>query len=295
MRRREFSLALGGAIGWPLVVRAQQPMTAVPRVGWLVTGSPVSYRFSLAAFRDGLKRLGYTEGQNISIVYRWAEGSINRLPELAEQLVQQQVDVIVAGGSVGAQAAKRATSIIPIIAAGAGDLVELGLVENLAKPAGNLTGFVAAAPETAAKRMQIMKELLLQSRHAAVLWNSDNFGAQLELAVTKDFAAANHIVINLYGASDVEQLNIALSGIAKSGADMLIVLSDPLIFTYRKVVVDAADRIGIPAMYSLREYVDDGGLVSYGPDIRDTYRRAAGYAAADDAGDQISRRWIVRG
>jgi putative tryptophan/tyrosine transport system substrate-binding protein len=152
MRRREFITLLGGAAAaWPLAARAQQPMARVPRIGWVVTGSPVSYRFSVMAFRDGLKALGYVEGQNISIEYRWAQGNVARLPELAKDLVDQKVDVILAGGSVGAEAAKHATSLIPIVAAGTGDLVELGLVTSLARPDGNLTGFVAAAPETAAK------------------------------------------------------------------------------------------------------------------------------------------------
>jgi putative ABC transport system substrate-binding protein len=118
----------------------------------VVTGSPTSYRHSLAAFHDGLTAAGYVEGQNIRIEYRWAEGNVSRPPELARDLVHQQVDVILAGGSVGAEAAKRATSIIPIIVAGVGDLVELGLVSSLARPNGSLTGFVATAPEIAGKR-----------------------------------------------------------------------------------------------------------------------------------------------
>jgi len=128
MRRRQFITLLGGAAAWPLTARAQQqPAKRMPRVGWLVTGSPASYRLSLAAFQDGLKALGYVEGHNISIEYRWAEGNMTRLPELANELVRQKVDIILAGGTVGAAAAKHATSHIPIIAAGAGDLAELGL------------------------------------------------------------------------------------------------------------------------------------------------------------------------
>ena len=155
MTRREIIALLGStAAVWPLGVRAQQMTTKtnVPTVGWLVTGSPTSYRNSLAAFRDGLTAAGYVEGQNVRIEYRWADGNVSRLPELARDLVHQQVDVILAGGSVGAEVAKRATSIIPIVAAGVGDLVELGLVSSLARPNGNLTGFVATAPEIAGKR-----------------------------------------------------------------------------------------------------------------------------------------------
>src|SRR5262245_14831606 len=152
--RRKFLATLGGAAAaWPLAAHAQQPTAKVPRIGWLVTGSPTSYRFSLAAFREGLMALGYVEGQNINIEYRWAEGNVDRLPQLANELVEQRVDVILVGGSVGAEAAKHVTSLIPIVAAGVGDLVELGLVTSLARPGGNLTGFVAGAQETAAKRL----------------------------------------------------------------------------------------------------------------------------------------------
>jgi putative ABC transport system substrate-binding protein len=149
MQRREFITLLGSVAAWPLAARAQQPTTKIARIGWLVTGSATTYRFSLAAFRDGLKALGYVEGQNINIEYRWAEGNTTRLPELADELVREKVDIILAGGTVGAAAAKHATSLIPIIAAGVGDMVEVGLVTSLARPGGNLTGFVVTAPEKA--------------------------------------------------------------------------------------------------------------------------------------------------
>jgi putative tryptophan/tyrosine transport system substrate-binding protein len=276
--RRKFLATLGGAaIAWPLAARAQQRTTKVPRIGWLVTGSPTSYRFSLAAFRDGLKALGHVEGQNISIEYRWAEGNVAQLPELAKDLVHQKVDIILAGGSVGAEAAKRATSIIPIIAAGVGDLVELGLVTSLARPDGNLTGFVAAAPETAAKRFQLIKEIKPAARRAAVLWNSASSNAKLEWEVAKEFAAANHMIVALHDARDVEELRKTLASIPQSTPDVLVVLNDPFMFTYRKIVVDAARQLQLPAVYGYREYVDDGGMISYGASISDTYRRAAGY------------------
>jgi putative ABC transport system substrate-binding protein len=278
MRRRDFITLFGGAaIAWPLAVRAQQPMTRVPRIGWLVTGSPVSHRFSLAAFRDGLKALGHVEGQNVSIEYRWAEGNAAWLPELAKDLVHQKVDIILAGGSVGAEAAKHATSLIPIVAAGTGDLVELGLVTSLARPDGNLTGFVAAAPETAAKRFQIIKEIKPEARRAAVLWNSASSNAKLEWNVAKEFAAANDIGVVLYDARDAEELRSALASIPRSVPDILVVLNDPFMFTYRKIVADAVRQLRLPAVYGYREYVDDGGMISYGASIADTYRRAADY------------------
>jgi putative ABC transport system substrate-binding protein len=239
MRRREFITFLGGAAAWPLAARAQQPTTKIARIGWLVTGSPTSHRFSLAAFRGGLKALGYVEGQNISIEYRWAEGNVTRLPELANELVREKVDIILAGGSVGAEAAKRATSLIPIIAAGVADLLEIGLVRDLARPGGNLTGFVANAPETAAKRFQIMSEIEPQARRAAVLWNPTSSSAKLEWEIAKEFAAANDIAVELYDARAIEQLSDALIKIPQSGSKFLVVLNDPFMFTYRKPIVDA--------------------------------------------------------
>jgi putative tryptophan/tyrosine transport system substrate-binding protein len=278
LRRRQFITLLGGAAAaWPVAANAQQQTTKVPRVGWLATGSPTSYRFSLAAFRDGLKALGYVEGNNITIEYRWAEGNIGRLAELANELVQQNVDVILAGGSLGAEAAKQATSIIPIVAAGVADLVEIGLVASLARPGGNLTGFVASAPEAAAKRFEIMREIKPQTKRAVVLWNPTNSSARLESNAAKEFAAANNIDLVLYGARTSDELSKALTEIPSSTPDCLVVLNDPFMFTHRKVIVDAASRFRLPSIYGLREFVDDGGMISYGASITDTYRRAASY------------------
>ena len=283
IRRREFILGLGSAaVAWPLAAHAQSA-TKIPRVGWLVTGSPISYRFSLAAFRDGLKAIGYIEGQNIEIQKRWAEGNVTRLPELAYELVEQRVDVILAGGSVGAEAAKRATSLIPIVSDsyrrcwcwGPG---RTRTVASLAHPAGNLTGFVANAPETAAKRFQIMREIRPQAERAAVLWNSKNSVPKLEWNAAKEFAAANNISVALYDArNDVEGLRQALADISQAASDMLVVLNDPFMFGHPKAIVDAVGRYRIPSIYGFREFVDDGGLMSYGTSITDTYCRAAGY------------------
>ncbi len=276
MKRREFIALVGGAaVAWPLSGRAQQPK--IPHVGWLVIGSPTTHRFSLAAFRDGLKAAGRIEGQNITIEYGRAKGNLARLPELANDLVQKKVDVILAGGSIGAEVAKRATSVIPIVAAGVGDLVELGLVSNLARPDGNLTGFVANAPEVSAKRVQIIKEIKPELRRAAVLWNSASSNAQLEWKPVKELAAANNIEVVLYDAHDVDGLRNTLASISPPVPDVLVVLNDPFMFTYRKIVADVARKLQLPSAYGFREFVDDGGLLSYGPSIRDTYRRAASY------------------
>jgi len=276
MRRREFLALTGGAVAWPLPAWAQQP-TTLPRLGWLGTGSPTSTNRLLAAFREGLKALNYIEGQNISIEYRWAEGKIERLPELAQDLVHQRVDIIVAGGSLGATAAKGATSVIPIVTAGVGDLVEAGLVASLARPGGNLTGFIAVAPDTVAKRFQIIREGKPEARRAAVLWNSVSFNARLEWAVAKEFAAANDIAVELYGARDLEELRSALASIGQSLPDILVVLNDPFLVYHRKIIIDTAVQLRLPAIYGFREWVDDGGMISYGASNADTFRRAAGY------------------
>jgi putative ABC transport system substrate-binding protein len=281
IRRREFIIRLGSmTVAWPLAVRAQQSTTRVPRIGWLVTGSPTTHRFSLAAFLDGLKARGYIDGRNCRIEYRWAEGNIARLPDLANELVQRNVDVILAGGSVGVEAAKRATSVVPIVTAGSGSgsLIERGLIESFARPGGNVTGFVGSAPETAAKRFQIMKEIKPQAERAAVLWNSKELNPRLEWDAAKEFIATDNMVASLYDArSTVEGLNKALTEISQSASDMLVVLNDPFMFTYRKVIVETAGRLRLPSIYGFREFVDDGGLISYGVNITDTYRRAAAY------------------
>ena len=277
MKRRAFITLLGGtAVAWPLTARAQQP-GAMRLIGWLSTGNPTSHRISLAAFRDGLTALDYVEGRNITIEYRWADGKVDRLPGLADELVQQKIDIILAGGSLGAQAAKRATSLIPIVAAGTGDLVELGLASTLARPGGNLTGFVAAAPETAAKRVQIMSEIMPEGRHAAILWNPDSLNAELERKVVNDSAVAFRLALTFHEARTLTDLEKTLPTIPQFRPDMLIVLNDPFMFTHRKSIVESAERSRLPAIYGYREYVDDQGLVSYGTNISDTYRRAAGY------------------
>ena len=276
MKRREFITLLGGAVALPLAAGAQQA-TRPPRIGWLSTGSPVSHRLSLAAFQDGLRALGYIEGGNVTIEYRWAEGNLARLPELASQLVQQQVEIILAGGSTGAQAAKNATSVIPVIAAGTGDLVELGLVTSFARPGGNLTGFVTAAPETAGKRLQIMTEIAPQARRAAVLWTQGAINSALEWKVVTQLASSLGLALEPYEARNLRDLDQALTAIVRSAADVLFVLNDPFIFTHRRNIIESAAQARLTAIYGFREFVADGGLISYGPNISDGYRRAATY------------------
>jgi putative tryptophan/tyrosine transport system substrate-binding protein len=188
------------------------------------------------------------------------------------------VGIIVAGGSLGVQAAKDATSLIPIVGAGMGDLVELGLVTNLARPGGNFTGFVASAPQTAPKRVQILSEILPQGRRAAVLWNPASSNAQFEWKAVRDSAGLTpRLTFSLHEARTSEELERTLPMISQSRPDMLVVLNDPFMFTYRKSIVGSALQSRLPAIYGFKEYADDGGLISYGTKISDTYRRAAVY------------------
>jgi putative ABC transport system substrate-binding protein len=271
MRRRDFiTLLSGAATAWPLGARAQA--TRAPRIGWLSTGSPTSHRFSLAAFRHGLHALGYIEGTNVTIEYRWAEGNLDRLPNLVSDLVQDRVDIILAGGTFGAQAATNATTTIPIVAAGAGDLVEAGLVKSLAEPGGNLTGFTANVPEAGAKRLQIMKEIMPTARRAAILYSNS-----LELQTVKESKATLDVGLTFYEVRTSGDLESALIVIPKDRPDVFVILNDPFIFTHRRAIIAAAAGARLPAIYGFREFVDDGGLISYGANISDTYRRAASY------------------
>jgi ABC-type uncharacterized transport system substrate-binding protein len=277
MRRREFISLLGGAAAtWSLTARAQQ-QERMRRIGWLASGGPISYRFSLAAFRDGLRALNYVEGQNINIEYRWAEGNLAQLPALAKELVDLKVDIILAGGSTGAEAVMRATSVIPIVTAGATDLVQAGLVKSLARPGGNLTGFVVVVPDIAAKRLQMMLEIKPETRRAAILRNPTNVTANLEWEIVKEFAAVNNIALTLYDAYDLEGLARTLTTIPQSDPDIFVLLTNPFVFTYRKLIVNAVNRFRLASMYISREFVDDGGMICYGASTTDTYRRAADY------------------
>jgi putative ABC transport system substrate-binding protein len=187
------------------------------------------------------------------------------------------VAVICTNPTVAALAAKAATTTIPIVFQMGSDPVETGLVASLNRPGGNLTGFVASAPETTAKRFQIMKEVKPDFRRATVLWNSTSSSARLEWSVAREFATANDIAVILHDAHDVDQLRSELASVAQSASEVLVVLNDPFMFTHRKSIVESAGKSRLPANYGFREYVDDGGLISYGPSISDGYRRAALY------------------
>jgi putative ABC transport system substrate-binding protein len=276
MRRREFITLLGGTlIAWPLAVRAQP--VRITKIGHLESGSPSSSPKLLAAFRQGLRQLGYVEGQNLFIERRYAEGSEERLPQLAEELVQFGVDVIFAEGAAPALAAARATHRIPIVFVGGGDPVAMGLVKSLARPGGNVTGLTIANVELAPKRMQLLKEAVPRAKRVAVLWNPSNVINKPELekaTTTAEALGLTSLPVEIRILDDIEAAFIAMT---RQRADAALVLSSPLTFPNRPRIAASALRARMPTVGAIREYVEAGLLMSYGPSYADHCRRAATY------------------
>lgn len=274
MRRRELILILGGASAWPLTLRAQQP--AAPAIGFLSGGSPDSFAHLVAAFHQGLAEMGFREGQNLVVEYRWAEGQYARLPALAAELVDARVPVIVAsGGDPPTLAAQAATSTIPIVFCGSDDPVRAGLVESLSRPGGNITGMHLFTSELEVKKLEVLHELLPAARVIAMLVNPDNPSAGPDVANVKQAAAAGGMQIRVLEAAAEPDIDTAFASIA--GVDALLVGHDPFFNSQREHLVRLATRHMVPSIYEFREFVLAGGLISYGNVIADNYRRAGIY------------------
>jgi len=279
MRRREFISLLGGAAApsllWPLAARAQRPRK-VPLIGVLLAGTPASFSLRAQAFRNGLQDLGYVEGKTIAIEWKWGYDRVEGLPELAAELVGLNVDVIVTGGTPAAKALKKATQTIPIMAI-IGDPVAAGLVDSLARPGGNATGFSIVAPELSGKRLQLLKEIVPGISAVAVISNVSNPQSQIELSEMQ--VAAQTLDLQLYSIqiSAESSLEDAFEKLSKQSIQALIVLTDPILYSQRSRIVALAARKRLPAMYFFREFVQEGGLMSYAPSDRDLFRRAATY------------------
>jgi putative ABC transport system substrate-binding protein len=278
MRRREF-LALGtvAAVGWPRAARAQQP--SLPVIGFLSARSPAEAASVLAAFRQGLGEAGYFEGKNVTIEFRWAEGNYDRLPELAAELVRRQVAMIAAtGGEPSLLAAKAATTTIPIVFTIGGDPVEAGLVASLGRPGGNLTGTTIMAVELGPKRLDFIRQLVPNSRAIAMLINRNFPMALSEARGVQDAARALGLDVIVLTASTEEEIDTAFAKLIQQKVGGLIVGTDPFLLGARDKLARLAAQHAIPTMYFLREFVETGGLMSYGPDIRRGYRQAGVYA-----------------
>jgi putative ABC transport system substrate-binding protein len=278
MKRREFIALLGGAAAaLPLPVCAQQP--AMPVIGPLQSSSARENADRLGAFRQGLRDGGYVEGQDVAIEYRWADNQYDRLPGLAADLVRRQVAVIVAGGGgLAPQAAKAATATIPIVFSGGFDPVESGLVASLNRPGGNITGVTFFANVLEAKRLGLLHDLVPRAPRIGVLLNPGNASAQRQSRDLKEAARRLGVDLHFANASSERELEPAFAGVLQQGAGALLVAGDS-VFTNRKdPLIALAARYAIPSIYSVRDFVEAGGLVSYGTSITDAYRQVGVYA-----------------
>jgi putative ABC transport system substrate-binding protein len=251
----------------------QQPKKP-PRVGFLRTGSS---QVNVEAFRQGLRALGYVEGDNILIENRSANGNFDQLSKLAAELVSLRVDIIVTTGTQAALAAKQATSTIPIVAGGAGDLVGGGLVKSLARPGGNLTGLTNVDPDFSARRLELLKESLGKISRVAVLYHGGPGGDQDELQETQAAGRALAIEIQPFQVQTANQFADAYLEMRKKRADALIIFHGSFTLLHRKQLIELATKNRLPTMCGRAEWIDDGGLISYGRDTRESYRRVAYY------------------
>ena len=277
MRRRDFITIVGGAtVAWPLAAHAQQP--AMPVIGFLHAASPETHAPMLTAFRQGLKEAGYVEGHNVAIEYRWAEEHYDRLPALAADLVRRQVAEIVTVGTAAALAAKAASSTIPIVILVGIDPVQIGLVAGLNRPGGNVTGSAALTVEVAAKRLEVLHELLRTSAAVALLVNPNNPQTEPETKGVRDAARSLGLQLHVLDASTEGEIDAAFEKLIELRAGGLVVSVDPFLTNQRTQIVALAARHAVPAIYGVREFATAGGLMSYGLDIADAYRQVGTYA-----------------
>jgi putative ABC transport system substrate-binding protein len=273
MRRREFINLLGGAAAWPLAARAQQP--AMPVVGFLGALFASSWASRVEALRAGLRDLGYVEGKNIVVEFRWAEGNYNRLPELAHELVRLKVDVLVTHGTPGTRAAQQATKTIPIVMAISGDAVATDLVASLNRPGGNTTGSTFFSPELNAKQLELLKEAVPSINQVGVLVNPDNpLMNRSSLQALETTASSLKVVIQLFEARGRDDFESAFLAMANKRVDAVAITEDAVFIPNPRVLADLASRNRLPSTGST-EFAQAGGLIGYGVHRLELFRRAA--------------------
>ena len=276
MRRREVIAAIGGAAAWSLAARAQQQ--AMPVIGFLQASSPDATAHMLAAFQNGLREVGYVEGQNVEIVYRYADGQYDRLPGLAVELVRSQVAVIAAtGGDAAVLAARAATATIPIVFTIGSDPVAFGYVASLNRPGGNVTGVVLLTSNLGAKRIGLLRQLIPKVDAVGVLVNPTYPVSAAQLKEVQEAAANINVRLIVANASADRDFESAFALLVQQGAGALLVAADPFFYSRRDQIVGLAARYAIPAIYEWREYAFAGGLMSYGTSVTDAYRLAGLY------------------
>jgi len=274
MDRRAFVAMVGGSIlARPLAAEAQQPAGKVYRIGFLRSGHPPeSY---IAGLEQGLREQGYVPGQNVVVELRATDGSVDQLPGLAEELMRSRVDVVLASAAPAAMAVKRTTVSVPVIFVGVVDPVALGLVSSLARPGGNITGLATSAADLAGKRLELLREIVPRLRRVAVLWHPANPTNPIQLKGAQ--AAARTLGVQLELVSIQGPGDFDAPAKTVRGADGLLSLESPLFTTYRARIAELAARSRLPAVFSQREYVEAGGLMAYGTDFHDLFRRAGRY------------------
>ena len=276
MRRRDFIKVVGSITVWPLVAQAQQPGT--PVIGFLSSRSPNESKHVLAAFHKGLSDAGFIEGTNVAVEYRWALGEYEKLPALAADLVRRNVAVIAAvGGDVSARAAEQATSAIPIVFGAGSDVVRAGLVKSLSKPEGNATGFTLLTNDLEPKRLGLLHDLLPKADVVGVLYDPNFPPAVDQLAAIEKAAETIALRVDVLRAGNDDDLNAGLQSLRNHRVSALLLTAAPYFDTRRGRIIEFAAENKIPAIYQFREYAVDGGLISYGPRITESYRQAGVY------------------
>jgi putative ABC transport system substrate-binding protein len=293
IRRREFVALVGGAVAaWPIAARAQQP--AMPVIGYLYTGSPEPSAHLIAAFRNGLSEIGYVEGQNVAIEFRWARNDTDRLPEMAADLVRRRVAVIATPAStVGALAAKAATTTIPVVFSMGGDPVQAGLVASFNSPGGNVTGVSSMNMELGSKRLGLLHELVPNAERFAVLVVK---GPITESLLQEVQAGASTIgrKIDVVYASTSRDIDTAFASIVQKRIDALVLTPGPLFNNNRVQLATLAARHAVPTIYSSREFAEAGGLMSYGPNIAEEFRQTGIYCGRVLKGEKPADLPVMR-
>jgi putative ABC transport system substrate-binding protein len=290
--RRAFITLLGGAAGWPLAARAQQP--AMPVVGFLSPGARGAVRLQIAAFHDGLKEAGYVEGQNVAIEYRFAEGQFDRLPALAADLVHRQVTLLFTTSNDGVLAAKQATATIPIVFGAGGDPVALGFVASLNRPGGNVTGINFFTQGLEAKRLGLLREMVPKAATIAVLVNPNYSPAEGQLRDVQEAADRLGVQLVVLRANSESDFAGAFADLVRHRVGALLVTASPFFFSRRVQLVVLATRHAMPTIYEWREYTEIGGLMSYGTSIADAYRQCGVYSGRVLKGEKPADLPIVQ-
>jgi len=277
MDRRALITALAGCLGLTtLSVTAQLPKK-LPRIGWLSPNNATMNKSFIDAYRQGMVELGYVEGRTVTTEYRFADGSIDRLPGLASELLGLPVDLIVATGTSAGLAAKQQTKTTPIVFAASADPVGAGIVASLAQPGGNATGMSLMSSDLSGKRLELLREALPNVSRAAILWDISNAGMTLRVQQTQIAADQSKVALLRVGVRTLDELESALANLAADRPDLVLVIAEPFTIRHRTRIVEFLLQQRIPAMFEDRLFVELGGLMSYGPTISDSFRQAAGY------------------